>query len=52
LGFDALLKRDYPVMMGVTLLSAAFIIAGNLLADVMYIVANPQLRDSEGGVAV
>lgn len=46
LGFDALLKRDYPVMMGVTLISAIFIIAGNLIADVAYIVVNPQIRES------
>ncbi len=46
LGFDALLKRDYPVMMGVTLLSAIFIIFGNLLADLTYILVNPQIRES------
>jgi peptide/nickel transport system permease protein len=45
-GFAALLKRDYPVMMGVTLLSAVFIMAGNLLADVAYVLVNPQIRES------
>jgi peptide/nickel transport system permease protein len=46
LGFDAILKRDFPVIMGVTLLSAAFIILGNLLADVTYILVNPKMRTS------
>ena len=46
LGFDALLKRDYPVMMGVALLSAIFILAGNLLADVTYILVDPRIRES------
>jgi peptide/nickel transport system permease protein len=47
-GFAAVLQRDYPVIMGVTLLSAIFIIAGNLLADVIYILVNPQIRDRNG----
>jgi peptide/nickel transport system permease protein len=42
-GFDAILKRDYPVIMGVTLFSSLFIIFGNLLADIAYIVVNPQV---------
>ncbi len=45
-GFAALLRRDYPVMMGVTLLSSVFIMAGNLLADVTYLLVNPQIRES------
>lgn len=48
LGYDALLRRDYPVIMGVTLLSSVFIIAGNLLADVLYIVVNPRIRETTG----
>jgi peptide/nickel transport system permease protein len=42
-GFDAILKRDYPVIMGVTLFSSLFIIFGNLLADLAYIFVNPQV---------
>ena len=42
-GFDAILKRDYPVIMGVTLFSSLFIIFGNLLADLAYIVVNPRV---------
>jgi peptide/nickel transport system permease protein len=49
LGFNSLLNRDYPVMMGVTLLSSLFIIAGNLLADVTYILVNPEIRENYGG---
>jgi len=44
-GFDALLKRDYPVLMGVTLLSSIFIIAGNLLSDVTYVLVDPRMRE-------
>jgi len=42
-GFEAILKRDYPVIMGVTIVSSLFIIFGNLLADLAYIVVNPQV---------
>ena len=42
-GFEAILKRDYPVIMGVTLFSSLFIIFGNLLADLAYIAVNPQV---------
>jgi peptide/nickel transport system permease protein len=42
-GFEAILKRDYPVIMGVTIVSSLFIIVGNLLADLAYIVVNPQV---------
>jgi peptide/nickel transport system permease protein len=42
-GFDAILKRDYPVIMGVTLFSSLFIVFGNLLADIAYIVVNPRV---------
>lgn len=45
-GFDAILKRDYPVIMGVTIVSSIFIILGNLIADLAYMVINPQIRTS------
>lgn len=45
-GFDAILKRDYPVIMGVTLVSSVFIILGNLIADLAYMWINPQIRNS------
>ena len=45
-GFDAILKRDYPVIMGVTLVSSIFIIAGNLISDLAYMLINPQIRTS------
>jgi peptide/nickel transport system permease protein len=44
LGVDAILKRDYPLVMGVVILSSVVIIAGNLLADLAYGLVNPRLR--------
>jgi peptide/nickel transport system permease protein len=44
LGVDAILKRDYPLVMGVVILSSVVIILGNLLADLAYGLVNPRLR--------
>jgi len=45
LTFDALLTRDYPVILGATALSATLVIASNLLADVLHAVADPRVRE-------
>ena len=45
-GFDSILARDYPVIMGITMISAIFIILGNLLADIAYILLDPRMTSS------
>ena len=35
---------DYPVILAVLLLSAVLVILGNLLADILYVVADPRIR--------
>lgn len=44
LTMTAILSRDYPVIMGVSLLSAILVLAGNLLADILYAVADPTIQ--------
>jgi peptide/nickel transport system permease protein len=44
LAVNAALRRDYPVIMGVTMVSAVFIILGNFLADVAYHWADPRIH--------
>jgi peptide/nickel transport system permease protein len=41
---DALEKLDYPVVMGSVLISAAFFILINILADVLYGVVDPRVK--------
>ena len=41
---DAVFNRDYPVVQGVVLVTAALFILLNLFADVLYVVINPRLR--------
>jgi peptide/nickel transport system permease protein len=41
---DALEKLDFPVVMGSVLISAAFFILVNILADILYGVVDPRVR--------
>lgn len=42
--FDSLEIRDYPVLLAILLLSAFFVIAFNLIADILYAVMDPRIR--------
>ena len=37
-------ERDYPVLMGITVLTAVMILFSNLLADVLYAAVDPRIR--------
>ena len=41
---DSIGYRDYPVVMGLLMFSALLVLAGNLLADMLYSVADPRIR--------
>ncbi|MBQ8815602.1 MAG: ABC transporter permease [Lachnospiraceae bacterium] len=40
---NAILGRDYPVIMGVCLLSAVVVLAGNLITDILYALVDPTI---------
>ncbi len=44
LAYDAIMSRDYPVIMGTTLLVSATVIAGSFAADLLHRLADPRLR--------
>ncbi len=44
LAVDALSNKDYPLVMGVVLLSSAMILLGTLLSDILYAVVDPRVR--------
>jgi peptide/nickel transport system permease protein len=44
LSINAALYRDYPVFMGTSLLYAVAVLFSNLLADLIYAVADPRIR--------
>lgn len=46
LSMTAVRGMDYPVIMGITLFSALFLIIGNLLADILYGFADPRIKST------
>jgi peptide/nickel transport system permease protein len=44
LGVGAIIGRDYPIVMGVTMVSALVVVFGNFLADLAYAWADPRIR--------
>lgn len=44
LTIEAINQRDYPVLMGITLITATLVAAGNLLADVAYAYIDPRIH--------
>lgn len=42
--FSAITSRDYPVVMGVCLLSAAVVLLANLVTDIIYALVDPTIR--------
>lgn len=41
---DSISYRDYPVIMGVLMFGAVFVLVGNFVADVLYGVVDPRVR--------
>ena len=44
LGYQAIMARDYPVIMGVGVIAAFLTLLGNLIADITYAFVDPRIR--------
>ena len=44
LSVQAIQQRDYPVLMGLTIMISIIVLSANLLADVLYAYADPRIR--------
>ncbi len=44
MGFDAVLSRDYPVLMGLLVILSALVVLGNLLSDLLYVLVDPRIK--------
>ena len=42
--FESIRERDYPTIMGLTLLFSVLTLAGQLLADFLYCVVDPRVN--------
>lgn len=47
LGYESLLERDYPVVMGILVLSALLYLIGNILSDLCVAWVDPRIRFGE-----
>jgi len=44
LGYDAILARDFPVVLTINFFAAGLTLAGTLVSDLLYAVADPRIR--------
>lgn len=49
LAVDSVLRRDYPVIMGITMVTAAFVLILNLLVDIIYAFVDPRITFESTG---
>jgi len=47
LGYESLVERDYPVVMGILVISALLTLIGNILSDICVAIADPRIRFGE-----
>lgn len=43
LAYNAILQRDYPVILGVTIIAGAFVVVVNIIVDILYVVVDPRV---------
>jgi microcin C transport system permease protein len=44
LGYKAILERDYPVALGILVISSVLMLIGNILSDIVYVLVDPRIR--------
>jgi microcin C transport system permease protein len=44
LGYTSILQRDYPVALGILVISSLLMLVGNILSDIIYVVVDPRIR--------
>ncbi|MEH6551990.1 MAG: ABC transporter permease subunit [Pseudomonadales bacterium] len=47
LGYESLVERDYPVVMGILVLSSILFLIGNILSDICVALVDPRVRFGE-----
>ena len=49
LGFESLVERDYPVVMGILVISSLLFLVGNILSDICVAIVDPRVKFGSGG---
>ncbi|EEY72493.1 oligopeptide transport system permease protein OppB [Grimontia hollisae CIP 101886] len=47
LGYEAIMERDYPVVMAIVALNAALLLVGNIVSDICVALVDPRVRFGE-----
>lgn len=47
LGYESILERDYPVVMGILVISSLLFLVGNILSDICVALVDPRIRFGE-----
>jgi len=46
LGYNSILDRDYPVVMGVLLITSVLLLLGNIISDALVALVDPRVKFS------
>ncbi len=44
LGYNSIIDRDYPVVMGILVVSTILLLVGNILSDIIYAIVDPRIK--------
>ena len=44
MGYQAVIDRDYPLVLAFVMIGGAMVILGNLIADILYAVVDPRIK--------
>jgi peptide/nickel transport system permease protein len=44
MAYEAILARDYPVILTVNFISALLVLIGTFVSDILYLVVDPRIR--------
>ena len=49
LGYESIIERDYPVILGVLVISSVLFMVGNILSDICVAIVDPRIQFGKGG---
>ena len=44
LGYTSIIQRDYPVALGILVISSLLMLVGNIISDIIYVIVDPRIR--------
>jgi microcin C transport system permease protein len=44
LGYTSIIQRDYPVALGILVISSLLMLVGNIISDMIYVLVDPRIR--------